>query len=107
MSDLPILSTLEKKLILVLGLEYLEYGELLRFSGRDIKESLNEFNEKYKKPYQYYVPYATLERLEEKVLIETVIDTVNGRKIKYFMLTEKGIEWYRKAKEMEANLFQN
>ena len=92
MSGLPILSTLEKKIILVLGSDYDEFTELSRFAGRDIKEYLNEFNEIYNTPFQSSIPYSTLKHLEEKKLVDTVMDTINGRKVKYYLLTRKGIE---------------
>ena len=34
------------------------------------------------------------------------MDTLNGRRVKYYLLTTKGIEWYYIAKEIEAHIFQ-
>ena len=57
MSDLPILSNLEKRIILVLGQYLNEYEIPTRFTGQDIKQNLNRFNEKYNKPYRSHIPY--------------------------------------------------
>ena len=88
-------------------IDYEEFQVLNRFSGRDIRQNLNEFNKKYKKSYQSSIPYSTLKRLEQKKLTDTVIDRIEGRKVTYYLLTEKGIEWYHKAREIEHHIFQN
>ncbi len=54
--DLPILSNLEKKIILVLGEDLTEFGEISRYSSLQIKISLNENNQKYQKPLRSSTP---------------------------------------------------
>jgi DNA-binding PadR family transcriptional regulator len=106
MSDLPILSSLEKKIILVLGEGYEDFKEVSRFKGQDIKYNLNRLNEKYNKPYRSHVPYSTLKQLVRKELVDTVIDTLEGREITYYLLNEKGIVWYGKAREIIDHIYK-
>ena len=104
-TELPILSNLEKKLILVLGEGLGEFEQISRFSSYSIKRILNEYNQKYQKPLRSSVPSSTLKNLEQKELVDSVFDKENGRIKKFYLLTGKGIQWYEKAKRIEKNIF--
>lgn len=106
MSDLPILSNLEKRIILVLGEDLAEFNDLTRYSGQDIKQNLNRFNERYNKSYRSNIPYSTLKQLVRKELVDTVIDTLNGRRKTYYLLNEKGILWYHKAIKIIDHIYK-
>lgn len=103
--DLVILTNLEKKIILILGRDLTEFDEISRYSSYNIKSSLNTYNQKYQKPLRSSVPTSTLKSLEQKKLIDSMFDRENGRIKKFFLLTEKGIQWYYRAKRIEKNIF--
>jgi len=102
---LPILSNLEKKIILILGEDLVEFNQVSRYSNYDIKASLNEINERYQNPLRSSVPSSTLKSLEQKELVDSVFDRENGRIKKFYLLTEKGIRWYHKAKRIKKDIF--
>ena len=106
---LPILSTLEKRIVLVLGTDIESFNELSRYSAKDIKIELNKYYEIYHQPYCKSVPYSTLRNLEAKGVIETVITSnEEHRRVKYYLLTEGiGIDWYYRLKEIEQKIFSN
>ena len=98
--QLPLLSTLEKRIVLALGYDIEFFNELDRFSAKDIKIELNELYEKYHLPYCSSISYSTLKNLEAKGVVETIITTNDQhRRVKYYLLTEGiGIGWYYKLK---------
>ncbi|MEE9377776.1 MAG: hypothetical protein V3V33_07035 [Candidatus Lokiarchaeia archaeon] len=102
---LPILSNLEKRIILILGEDLTEFGEISRFSSNNIKNSLNSYNQKYQRPLRSSPPYSTLKSLEQKQLVDSVFDRENGRIKKFYLLPERGIHWYHKAKRIEKSIF--
>lgn len=102
---LPILSNLEKKIILILGKDLTEFGEISRYSSYNIKSYLNNYNQKYQRPIRSSPPYSTLKSLEQKQLVDSVFDRENGRIKKFYLLTEGGIQWYHKAKRIEKKIF--
>ena len=106
---LPLLTTLEKRIVLALGHDIEFFNERSRYSAKDIKIELNIYYEKYHLPYCSSVSYSTLKNLEAKGVIETVITTNNQhRRVKYYLLTEGiGIDWYYKLKEIEQDIFSN
>lgn len=103
--DIPILSNLEKKLILILGESLIDFNEISRYSSTSIKIALNEYNEKYNLPYRSNIPYSTLKNLEQKELIDSVYDRENGRIKKFYLLTKTGIQWFYRARRIEKEIF--
>lgn len=104
-NDLPILTKLEKKIIVVLGQDLSEFDDICRYSSTSIKIGLNEHNQKYQLSYRTSVPYSTLKSLERKQLVDSVYDTENNRAKKFYMLTNLGIQWYHRAKPIEDHIF--
>jgi len=72
--NFPLLTNLEKKIILVLGQDLTDFEEISRYSSTDIKLSLNEYNQKYQKPFRSSTPTSTLKSLERKELVNSVFD---------------------------------
>lgn len=103
--DIPILTNLEKKIILILGQDLTEFEEISRYSSINIKLSLNDYNQKYQKPLRSSVPASTLKSLEQKELVDSVFDRENSRIKKFYLLTELGIRWYHRAKKIEKSIF--
>ncbi len=82
MNDIPILSNLEKRIILVLGQDLMSYGEVSRYTLTDIKRILNEYNQKYNTSIRLSPPTSTVKNLEQNWLVDSVFDTFQGRKRK-------------------------
>lgn len=104
-SDLPILTNLEKKIILILGEDLDEFNQICRYSTDNIKNSLNTYAKKHQRSLRSSVPSSTLKSLEQKELVDSVFDTENSRIKKFYLLTDKGIEWFHRAKRIESDIF--
>ena len=80
MNDIPILSNLEKRIILVLGEDLHFYNEVSRYTITDINRILNEFNQKYSNPIRFSPPSSTVKNLQNKGLVDSVSYSFQGRR---------------------------
>ena len=107
MNDIPILSNLEKRIILVLGEDLMFHKEISRYTITDINRILNEYNQKYDNQIRLSPPNSTVKSLIKKELVDSVFDTVQRKRRKYYLLTELGIKWFHRAKKIEDSIFQS